>query len=385
MTLDWGPETSDAMEDVADEAIRIHRTPSCAPHRALAFRRNDTLRGRLLNRMVGAARHFDWIGLSDEPRWWGLSLIPAAKKIIRSRDVELVVATGGPFLTNYWAARLKEAIPTVPLIQEFRDPWTDRLSAIGRHGREMSVAVERERRVVLSADSFVTVSDTWGDVIREKRPGLDVYVVPNGYDPEDYVHAGRLRQDIFRIIHTGRPFAGREQPLRAFLTAVRRLHPHTPLLAVDFYGGFPDPFLSEFSDLLSSGIVRAHPPVPPKAVPGLLADSVLCLHLNAAHTPGALSTKIYEYAAAGRPVFSMNYGGEVDALINAHALGWSVNATTPDFAMAALAGAYETWRAGGLVEWHGVGVERFSLDSLARDYAEIMGHTAAKLDQAMQR
>ena len=48
--------------------------------------------------------------------------------------------------------------------------------------------------------------------------------------------------------------------------------------------------------------------------------------------------------AANKPVLSLNYGGEIDALIREHALGWSVDARDEREILDALRESHTLWK-----------------------------------------
>ena len=62
---------------------------------------------------------------AQEAAFWGPVLVPAAARLARKHDFQAIVTTGAPFMANYWMARGRGLVPSVPLVQEFRDPWVE--------------------------------------------------------------------------------------------------------------------------------------------------------------------------------------------------------------------------------------------------------------------
>ena len=118
---------------------------------------------------------------------------------------------------------------------------------------------------------------------------------------------------------------GREEPLDAFLTSVQSVSKEIPDLKVNFYGGFPGDLRSRYIDLFENNIVNNYPLIPNREIQKKINESFACLIFNAGAFTYGRSSKIYEYATLRRPILSIDYGGEIERLINEHRLGKSVN------------------------------------------------------------
>src|SRR5205807_973392 len=86
--------------------------------------------------------------------------------------------------TSHLVARRLSRKARLPWVAEFRDLWTDN-HAFQRIQPLLTVERILERWAMREADALVTVSEPLADTLR-KRLNKPVFVVPNGYDPDDF-------------------------------------------------------------------------------------------------------------------------------------------------------------------------------------------------------
>lgn len=369
LTVDWPGGDPSTLQDVADERIRIHRLPPLALNRLRVDNPTGVLeraKNRFYHRCVRGRP------LAQDAALWGPVVIPAAAYIAHRARSQVIVVTGAPFMANYWMARGKRFLPRIPLVQEFRDPWAD----LPQESLKGQGGIERVRRlegtVVRAADAIVAVTDGLAEIIRAKPESAPVFTVSNGYDPEDVARALHEPRS-FRLIHGGNLYAGRQAPLRAFLTAVREELPSMRDIELIFRGGFPDDVRMEYTDLERAGVLRVLPAIPSADFMVEVQEAFAALQFNAEAVPFLVSTKIFEYGASGRPVLSVNYGGNIDSLVRGHSLGWSVDASNDGEIRLALRATYERWKADSGAPNTPVRLDAFSYDEISRTYLGILG------------
>jgi glycosyltransferase involved in cell wall biosynthesis len=313
--------------------------------------------------------------VSQDAAWWGPAAIPAAARIARTARSQAIVVTGAPFMSNLWIARGKRFLPRVPLVQEFRDPWADLPDASldAQGGRDRVTRLERE--VLESADAVVTVTEGLSEIIRRKAGATPVHTVTNGFDAED-LPAPSSGPRPFRLIHGGNLFVGRDEPLRALLSAVARSASELPGLELVFRGGFPEDVRREYASLESAGILKLLPAIPARDFMLEVDGAFAALQFNARQFPYLVSTKVYEYAAARRPILSLNYGGEVDALVGEHGLGWSVHADDASAITEALYECHTVWKRESEHSIEPEDIGRYSYPALAHQYRDLVSALA---------
>ncbi len=341
-TTYWGAGAA-GISDIDHTNIHVHRIPCFGLHR-LWYARFDrsTLFGRIgwfVERVL--TRYVRGWALFEEARFWRRS----AKEIRRTladRDIDTLIATGAPFMAVWWAAQVKKQRPDIRFVVDYRDPWTPSAPpASKRAARQLRM----EDDVLAQADLVITVSEGLAEMLRERALTCPVAVLRNGCDPQEVRREARPTEREPVILHAGNVYVGRERPLEVLLEVIRDKGDEFPELRFVFYGGFPAHLKRSYADLIGSGVLSVRDRIAPEDLMVEIGSAFACLQFNAAESPFALSTKIYEYACAGRPTLSLNYGGEIEQLITEHSLGWSVNAETADAIRAGLLTVLQAWRS----------------------------------------
>ena len=128
-------------------------------------------------------------------------------------------------------------------------------------------------------------------------------MLPNGFDRAEQPADVSLG-DGFWIVHTGRLY-GREQQVAAFLEALAALPPDVKALFV----GVDESRVRPDADRLGLGDrVRVEPLVPLPVALGYqrAADALLLVN---GRRPESMSSKVFEYLQAGRPIFAISPAG----------------------------------------------------------------------------
>ena len=368
-----------ARDDVLDvpEQAHVHRARYVGPRGRLPAEELHGLDGvdRLLKQAALFSRR---LLVPDEFVSWGLTAIPAARRIVREEKIDVVLTTSPPASVNLIGAAVKQTTG-VPWVADLRDSVAanpdrrvDRLAVRIKEQGQALVA----RLVAGRADAVVTVADAISQEMRELGAAR-VETIPNGCDFDDFEGLEYHRGDRFRITHTG-TFLGHRDP-RPFLTALSGAGND---LVARFVGGLRSAD-SEFADGLGLGErVEVIPHVPRREALGLQRDSdVLLLLLPEAGGRGRTvpSGKIYEYLAAERPILAaVPPDGVAADLVREAGAGVVVAPDDVAALRSAITGLRARWQAGALdgsslsPELH----ERLSRRTRSREFADLLREIA---------
>jgi len=133
-----------------------------------------------------------WLSIPDLGIWWLPFSFLAGIKIFRQHQLKLIYATGGPFSSFILGVILKR-IFKLPLILDFRDPWTLNPRRLPRKWHVLwrePIEGWLERVCLKNADKVLCVSEPmvqlfatrYGKAIIQKFA-----VITNGFDPDDFV------------------------------------------------------------------------------------------------------------------------------------------------------------------------------------------------------
>jgi glycosyltransferase involved in cell wall biosynthesis len=282
----------------------IHRARYVGPRsRRLA----DELHGREgLDLMQRQARSLvTRLLVPDENVSWNLTAIPAAVRIARAEDIDVVLTTSPPNSVHLVGAAVKAATG-VRWVADLRDSIAThphrRIESAAVRAKE-KVSEQVARLVARQADAIVAASAAIASEARTLEPRGVVVPILNGADFDDFAGLAYRRGDRFRITHTG-SFFGKRDP-RPFLQALADSGLED--VVARFVGDFR-PADREWADRLALGPrLELHEYVPRRRSLALQRDSDALLLLipdAGGRGKGVLSGKVFEYLAAERPILA---------------------------------------------------------------------------------
>ena len=240
----------------------------------------------------------------DENVSWNLTAIPAAIRLVRRHEIDVVITTSPPNSVHLVGAAVKRATGA-RWVADLRD------SVVAHaHRRSESRAVRAKEKVDVgvaklvarSADAVVCVSDFIADEVRTLEPRGRVLTIANGSDFDDFDGLVYTPGPRMRITHAG-SFFGKRDP-RPFLQA---LHDSELDVVARFLGDFRSSD-REWADGLGLGDRLELIPYAPRATSLALqrdSDALLLLIPEAGgRGKGVLSGKVFEYLAAERPILA---------------------------------------------------------------------------------
>lgn len=269
---------------------------------------------------VGA--FFRSVMIPDEQIGWAWPAFRAGRQIVDRWRPDLIYASAPPFtsliLGNALASRTG-----IPWVAGLRDLWSDNPY---RRKRPASADRALERRVLDSAEGLVVTTDEAKNIVHS-HVRVPTVTVMNGYDPDDLRdRTSDPHPTHLRIVHTGALIHDRRDPTPLF-EAMRTLRGQGRTVVADFYGrdsiGVTD--VAERADV--GDLVRAHGPIPYHDALQVQrdADVLLLLQPIGADERAICPAKVFEYAAARRPVLAIGPTNSVAArLVTDHGFGVAV-------------------------------------------------------------
>ena len=311
----------------------------------------------------------------DENVSWNLTAIPAATRIVKREEIDVVITTSPPNSIHLVGAAVKR-LTGVRWVADLRDSIvahphrrTDTLAVRTKEKTTEGIA----RLVAHSADAIVAAADAIADEARSLEPKGPVTTIPNGCDFDDFAGLEYRRGERFTITHAG-SFFGRRDP-RPFLQALA----DSKLDAVARFVGDFRPADREWAEQLGLGDRLELVPYAShhRALELQRSSDALLLLIPEAggRGRGVLSGKVFEYLAAERPILAVvpPDGAAADLI---REVGTGVVAAPEDIRAIreALAGLHERWQAGSL---NGAPLpedvrERLDRRSRVREYADLL-------------
>jgi len=260
---------------------------------------------------------------------WYPVLTRAARRIVRKREIDLVLITAPPFSNLLLVERLRKEFPGLPIVVDFRDEWLTTafelvsfLFSRSEHARKTAGKIEAG--AVANATSLVAVTEAARRKIHSRYPDLPdskFYLIPNGFDSTKLgctTHVPRLGEKIV-VTHVGTIYTSTEPT--ALVEAVRLLPPGMrSRFLFRFIGHIEEP---RFRDaILQLGeAVELKGYLPQREALALMDETDYVLLIN--QDPLNVGGKFYDYVGGGKPILgAVHPEGETRRLLEELHAGW---------------------------------------------------------------
>lgn len=238
-------------------------------------------------------------------------LYRGAKDYLKNNSVDVILATGEPFILFKYASALSKKYNT-PWIADYRDPWVQNKKRSQFMGQWNSFF---ERRFLQNAAAMTTVSEFFKKKIKENIFVTRTLIIPNGYNP-DSIHAVAditQRSDCMRIAFVGTIY--KWHPLESVLDCFSKFSEadNIPKFEVNFFGVNSADELRQVVKTKYSKIennINIFGRIPNGELMKHLATNNIMLLFNYYAFTG---TKIYDYIGLRRKILFC-YSNDQDAL-----------------------------------------------------------------------
>jgi hypothetical protein len=256
------------------------------------------------------------ISHSSSLRGWYKHAIKAGGEVLQCERIDAILSSSSPVTCHLIAKALAEKYQ-IPWVADLRDLWTQ--NPYSNHCALRRFAERRlELRTLGKASALVTVSRPLADDLSRLHIHKPVYVITNGFDPEDACFDSPELTDKFTITYTGALYGGKRDPsmlFEALKNLIRDGVIDPDRVEVRFFGS-QDPWLfDEIRAANLDGIVKVFGFIPRDQALQRQRESQLLLLLlwNNPQERGVYTGKVFEYLAARRPIIAL--GGPEESVV----------------------------------------------------------------------
>jgi hypothetical protein len=267
--------------------------------------------GRLYRKMR------DGIEFPDAHVGWVPRAALASARLCRERSIDAIFCSTPPHsaqLAAYWGARRSG----VPLVVDLRDPWSDLVYLAHRPWRR-GVVRRLERLVFRQARAVILNTQAMREMVRAHYPEIPdarFHAIPNGYDSADFGGLERATPPSNGekiVLHVGAVYDGLGDPtevVRGLETVVARNPSLGERVRLRFIGAGPILKSGPYAKMLRESPLAGRIDVVDYqphwvCVEAMTNAAVLFLVQNSPLTPTQVSSKLYEYLYARRPVLAV--------------------------------------------------------------------------------
>lgn len=226
---------SEAAIDIIDEndtgtVIRTAYSPNLANKIMLKY---GETKYRLIRKIISGYFEFAQYIFNVGPK---SKLYFAAKKYLTENKVDAIIATGDPFILFRYASNLSAKF-NVPWIADYRDIW-----AQNKHIQNVFFLKKWhtyfEFKAVSTSYCITTVSTFLKSNITTLIKNKEVFILPNGYDPDAINDVKDVKQEneLLQIALVGSIYNW--NPIEVFFETIQKFieSNHSPKLRINFYG-----------------------------------------------------------------------------------------------------------------------------------------------------
>jgi len=312
----------------------------------------------------------------DPMRGWYTHAVQAGDKLFQSEQIDAILSSSYPVTCHLIAKTLAEKYQ-IPWIADLRDLWTQ--NPYSNHCAPRRLAERNlELRTLGKASALVTVSEPLAGDLSRLHAHKPVYVITNGFDPEDAHFDHPKLTDKFTITYTGVLYDGKRDPSMLF-EALKNLISDGVIdpgrVEVRFFGS-QDPWLSdEIKNANLDDIVKVFGFVPRDQALQRQRESQLLLLLlwNNPKEKGVYTGKVFEYLAAGRPIIALGGPEEsvVKDLLNETQAGYYIS-SLEDLEVVLSKCYSEYMKTGAILPTEESAISKYSHLEMAKKFADLL-------------
>lgn len=330
----------------------------------------------------------DVVTIPDKEVGWLPFGLFAGIKSLRRKKANVLYAVGKPW-TVFFIGYFLKLIYKIPLVIDFRDPWTQNSFNVSKGKLLDKVELFLEKFIVRQADYVIANTEELRKdfVERLNAPKWKVHVLTGGYDEKDFplrFNFAKKANGRFIITHIG-TFYGERNPVN-FLKAIKRLIENKliprDVLRVNFIGSLmvSDPEAPSLLKELSAAKVLHQESWAPhrKAIERLYASDVLLLVQT--NTYLQIPAKLYEYIFARKPILAIcEENGATDNMIKREDWGKSIQ-NDVDQISNAIYELYSRYQAGELSNYISEKrIQSYSISKLSSKLERILAEAGKKM------
>jgi glycosyltransferase involved in cell wall biosynthesis len=315
----------------------------------------------------------------DPQKAWIPMATRRAMQLCGREQFDAVLVSVPPFSSLQVGVELKRRFPHLTLISDFRDEWVGYyLAELGPAPSpyRLRVAESHERAAVEASDYVVAVTEMQKDSIRGRYPNEPAgkfLTIHNGYDPEVFAalqsrpHGGSR----LRVGYVGTIYGHDVSSPRPWIEALNGLVP-------DEMDRIETHFVGRVEPDAAAVLERARTPI---SCTGFLSqraaleemmqcDALLLIVANM----NALTGKVFEYLASGKPILCLTLPGSVAAkVIEETQSGWWADYRDPEAVRELVRRAVEWKRTGEGLQRDAKRIEAFSRPALVAELVRLTG------------
>lgn len=324
--------------------------------------------------------------IPDARVFWVKPSIQFLEKYLKENNIDTIVTSGPPHSLHLIGLGLKDKLPGLKWIADFRDPWTE--ISYYKH-LKLTKSSDKKHRQLESAvfkNADITLATSYADAENFRKAGANAVCITNGFDESD---SGEKAKG--QISEKANEQQGKSHFTLSYIGVLEQLrNPETLWKVLDelvkensefakhfslkFVGRIDDKILNSIeSTSLKSHILNLGYLSHGKAVEEMQnSDMLLITNFPNESSKGIIPGKIFEYLASGKLILSFGPDkADVAKILEETNAGKHFGYTDAETLKKFILEKFEQWKNGTLTE-NTQGIERFSRKNLTQQLTEIL-------------
>lgn len=252
-----------------------------------------------------------------------------ARSIIKSKGINSVIITGGPFHWCYEAMKLKKEFPDLKFTLDLRDFWTsgDGYTHLEQHLKNSEDS--QENFCIESADTVFTPAERIQDYLKSKYKlqSGKINLLAHGYDKDELnLSQSTTESSAITFAYGGILYSNMGSSISRFIELLKAILKKGHSIKVNIYT-FEQNYREQFTESGLQEYVQYHSSVTPQELFRIFSNTDYLLQLRAGNSleQHFKSTKFYELIALKKPVIYFGPEGDVSEFLTEKKLGFSGN------------------------------------------------------------
>lgn len=315
--------------------------------------------------------------IPDARVFWVKPSITFLEKYLKENSIDTIVTSGPPHSLHLIGLGLKNKMPDLKWIADFRDPWTE--ISYYKH-LKLTKSSDKKHRQLESAvfkNADITLATSYTDAENFRKAGANAVCITNGFDESDSDKSvkGQMGQ-AFTLSYIGvlEQLRNPENLWKALDELVKENVDFAADFKLKFVGRIDDKILQAIENSsLKNHILNLGYLAHGKAVEEMQnSDLLLITNFPSESSKGIIPGKIFEYLASGKQILSFGPDkADVAKILEETQAGKHFNYQDTETIKKFILEKFELWKNGSLLE-NTQHIEQFSRKNLTRQLTEVL-------------
>ncbi|MGE8533440.1 MAG: glycosyl transferase family 1 [Chryseobacterium sp.] len=316
--------------------------------------------------------------IPDARVFWVKPSIKFLEKYLKENKIDTIVTSGPPHSLHLIGLGLKNKIPSLKWIADFRDPWTE--ISYYKH-LKLTKSSDQKHRQLESAvfkNADITLATSYTDAENFRKAGANAVCITNGFDESDSDSKvkGQNSKDQFTLSYIGvlEQLRNPENLWKALDELVKENAEFAADFTLKFVGRIDDKILQSIENSsLKNHIQNLGYLAHGKAVEEMQnSDLLLITNFPNESSKGIIPGKIFEYLASGKQILSFGPDkADVAKILEETQAGKHFSYQDTEIIKKFILEKFILWKNGNLLE-NTQHIEQFSRKNLTRQLTEIL-------------